>query len=106
MTPVFTTDQLLTATFKLECDNNAMLRLILYNQDRMMKKMKIKQEFPSELFLEKFPLESEDNDREVMQSANYVRRLSDDVKMGLHEWLKKKTTFNDENLKPDNLQNN
>lgn len=76
------------ANFKLNADNNVMLRLLLHNQARVMKKLKIKQEFPTEVYkdLEELMI----TDKEEIRPENNIERLYQMLKAKIWNWVKLK----------------
>jgi hypothetical protein len=69
----FKVEQLPFAYMKLMSQNNAMLRLILHNQGRIMKKLKLKPEFPMEPYQDLDPFKIPG--KEPMRSEDHIDRL-------------------------------
>jgi hypothetical protein len=96
----FTTDQITFSSFQLLMENNAMLRILLHNQDRIMKRLFIKQEFPLDVYdelLEIFPTVTE-----VPKSADHVQRICDLVRERIWRYVNLKITITDGDDRPAN----
>jgi hypothetical protein len=89
----FTTEQVQFGAFKLMMENNALLRLMLHNQQRIMTKLKLKGEFPVDVYkdLEQFMTGDTNN----LRSENHVDRLAELVKQRLWEWVNLKLDISD-----------
>lgn len=82
-----TLDDLIHYTYRLALENNAMLRQVIYNQSALLKKNKLKDEFPSEIFLDLDPVTFDfKKPRERLAPFQYISRITPMVQEEVIRW--------------------
>ncbi|HRN79828.1 MAG TPA: hypothetical protein PKY29_06095 [Ferruginibacter sp.] len=82
-----TLDDLIHYTYRLALENNAMLRQVIYNQSLLLKKNKLNNEFPSEIFLDLDPVAIDfKKQRERLPPFQFISRITPKVQEEVIRW--------------------
>lgn len=95
MTDQFTEEQLRMATFRMSLENNAMLRVLLANQVKIMEKLELDIEMPRNAIADLIPGNAQDPEDYLPLFIKFVSIATEAIQKRAWEWVQMNGNISD-----------